>query len=54
MAKDSKQVSVCWTTGNYHERHALLEKVKGYLKSNGPLELFLADKTPTSRISLRH
>jgi hypothetical protein len=39
MAKDSKQVSVCWVTGNYHERHALLNKVKSYLESRGPIEL---------------
>lgn len=39
MAKaESKEVNICWMTGNYHQRAHVLRNLQSYLTSKGPYE----------------
>jgi DNA polymerase III delta subunit len=44
VAAKTKEVNLCWATGNYHQRWQLIQNLVGYLKSGGDFEYCSYDK----------
>jgi hypothetical protein len=44
---EKKQVNVCWITGNFHQRQAIVKKLKSHMASQGEYELSIYDDNVT-------